>query len=250
MASLPAAALLYRQGHVRESHTTYVFAPTKEMLFDRSISPANSVALRTASERGKLEIAMPKVSELPWLDQSVIPPAATVIHDHGHSLIPVNASEIISDTGELTRNWHQQTYTINTPRTQAAMGKIGGNTISLAEVELRVVAKNAVVAVQSLDENPISRSQSIMISAGAGARSTPSPGDSSPYLSERVEGDILVRAPAGLRLHAWDASAGRLRPMPMSFKEKRYRIALDGNLTSSWLLLSSKPPVPSSASQN
>ena len=62
MASLPAAALLYRQGHVKEAGTTYVFAPSKELLFDHSISPANSVALRTAAERGKLLIAMPRVS--------------------------------------------------------------------------------------------------------------------------------------------------------------------------------------------
>ncbi len=237
MASLPAAALLYRQGHVKAANTTYVFAPTKEMLFDRAISPANSVALRTASERGKLEIAIPKVPELPWLEKSVIPSGATVIQDPGQSLIPMNASEIVSDTGELTRNWSHETYIINTPRTQAAIGKIGGNTISLAEIEIRIVARDAAIAVQSLDGNPIRRSHRIVISADAG--SMPSAGNSLPFLSEPIEGRILVRAPPGLTLGAWDAGAGKLRSVTVSYKEGRYVLTID-RARNSWLLLRSK----------
>ena len=179
MASLPAAALLYRQGHVKEAETTYVFAPTKEILFGRSISAANAVALRTSAERGKLQIAMPKVSELPWLERSVIPAGATIIHDPRQSQIPASASEIVSDTGELKRNWNEETYTINTPRTQAAMGNIGGKTIALTEVEMEISTHNAAVAVQSLDGNAIRQSQNILISAGAG--SMPAAGNSLPF---------------------------------------------------------------------
>ena len=105
MASLPAAALLYRQGHVKEAGTTYVFAPSKELLFDRSISPANSVALRTAAERGKLLIAMPRVPELPWLEKSIVPSGATTISRSTAIPIPVGASTIVSDSGELEHNW-------------------------------------------------------------------------------------------------------------------------------------------------
>src|SRR5262249_56953045 len=54
IATLPAAALLYRRHDVREADTTYVFAPTSDQLFNTLISPANSVALRTAAARGKL----------------------------------------------------------------------------------------------------------------------------------------------------------------------------------------------------
>ena len=67
MATLPAAALLYRRHDAEEAHTTYVFAPTSEQLFDHLISPDNAVALRTAPELGKLMIALPQVPELPWL---------------------------------------------------------------------------------------------------------------------------------------------------------------------------------------
>ena len=64
MAEPSRSAVLFRQGHVKAANTTYVFAPTKQMLFDQPLSAANSAALRTASERGKLLIALPQVSRV------------------------------------------------------------------------------------------------------------------------------------------------------------------------------------------
>jgi hypothetical protein len=241
MASLPAAALLYRQGHVKEANTTYVFEPSKEMLFDQPISAATSIALRTASERGKLVIAMPQVSELPWLARSVVPSGATIIDDPQRSQIPASASEIISDTGELRRNWDHGTFTINTPRTQAAMGSIGGKTIALADVELVIATRNSVVAVQSMDGNPIRRSRKIMISLGA--RSVPAAANSLPYYSEPVEGRILVSAPAGLSLRDRDAGTRKLMGAAASYRNGRYSLTLDRSLRRSWLLLDEPPSV-------
>jgi hypothetical protein len=136
LATLPAAALVYRRNDVREAQTTYAFAPTPDQLFNHPISPANSVALRSATEKGKLIIAMPQTSELPWLEKGRVPAAAKVITDPDSSVIEDNASEATSDTGEIRRNWDLGIYTINTPRSQAAMGWIGGNQIKLADVEI------------------------------------------------------------------------------------------------------------------
>jgi hypothetical protein len=239
MASLPAAALLYRQGHVKEASTTYLFTPSKEMLFDQPISAANSVALRTASERGKLLIALPQVAELPWLQKSVIPAGARIIHDPHQSQIPAGSSEVVSDTGELKRNWDQGVFTVNTSRTQAVMGWIGANPIVLSDVEIAVTTKNAVVAIQSLDGNAINQSKSIMISIGG--RSVPETAHSLPYYSEPVEGSIMISAPAGLNLGAWDARKSRLRPVSAPYKSGRYLLTLDRTLKTSWLLLASYP---------
>jgi hypothetical protein len=235
MASLPAAALLYRQAHVREANTQYVFEPSKEMLFNQPLSAANSVALRTASERGKLMIAMPAVPELPWLEKSVIPSGATIIHDPQQSQIPNNASAIVSDSGELRHNWDEGTFTIDTPQTQAAMGWIGGKAITLADVELALITKNSVVAVQSLDGNPIGQSRKIMISVGA--RSVLKADNALPFYSEPVEGRVLIRAPIGLTLTAWDSTTGARRRVTVSYKDGRYILALDRAIRSSWLLL-------------
>ena len=239
IASMPAAAMLYRQNHVSEATTTYVFAPNEEMLFGRPISAATSVALRTASERGKLLIALPQVPELPWLQKSILPRGAKVIEYPQEAQIPAGASELVSDSGELKRNWDKGLFTIDTPRTQAAMGRIGGMKIHLSGVEIAVMTVDAVVAVQSLDGNPIGRSRNLMISVGA--RSIPRAANSLPFYSEPVEGEIRIRARRGLNLGAWDARTGQVRRLPTAYRDGRYVLALDPSLRSSWLVLHAPP---------
>jgi hypothetical protein len=115
------------------------------------------------------------------------------------------------------------------------MGRIGGKTITLSEVEMAVTTKNAVVAVQSLDGNPISQSRKIMISLGA--RSVPRRDDSLPFYSEPLDGRILIRAPAGLRLHSRDGGSGKLPGVNASYTNARYILTLDSSFRSSWMLL-------------
>lgn len=240
MASMPAAALLYRQGHVHESSTRYVFAPSAQMLFNQAISAGNSVALRTAAERGRLAIALPQVAELPWLEASALPPDAQVIRDPARSLIAPGASEIASDSGELRRNWDRGTFTIDTPRTQAAMGWIGGRTFQFSKVTINVSTRNAVVAVQSLDGEELGQARTVMISVGA--RAVPAGAKALPYYSEPVEGSIVVAAPAGLALYGWDARSAKDRPLPVAFQDGRYVVTLTRSLASRWLLLASHTP--------
>lgn len=235
MATLPAAALLYRRGDVRESGTVYAFAPRPEQLFGRKISPANSIALRTAAERGKLTIVMPHMRELPWLRQGEIPAGAKVITDPNVSLIAADASAAASDTGELWRNWDDGIYTINTARTQAALGWIGGKEVVLKDVKIAVATHNASVAVQSLDGRPIADARAILISLGA--RSVPSPGNKLPFHSEPVTGRLDIRAPAGMKLHARAGAAGKKRVVLAPYADGRYTIALGPELATYWLVL-------------
>jgi hypothetical protein len=238
IASLPAAALLYRQGHVREATSTFVFSPGNGMLFNQPISAANSVALRTAAERGKLMVAMPRSAQLPWLEQSVIPPEAKIFTDPRQSQINAAASEAVSDSGELRRDWDQGIFTIDTPRTQAAMGWVGGKKFALANVEIAVTTRNAAVAVQSLDGSPIGQSRSIMISIGA--RSVPRSAGTLPFYSEPVEGRLLIAAPQGLILSAWDAREGKTRQVPAPYLGGHYAVMLDKSMRSYWLMLGAR----------
>ena len=247
MAAFPAAALLYRERHVKEASTRYVFAPNAAALFDQDLSAASSVALRTAAERGRLAIALPQVPELPWLGKSVIPAGAVVLTDPQKSLIPAGASQIVSDTGELTRNWDRGTFTVNTARSQSAMGWIGGTTITLPDVDIMVTTRNAVVAVQSLDQNPITRSRNILISAAA--RSTPASEHTLPFYSEPVEGRLMISALPGLSLAGWDARISKMRRLPFSFKAGRYTVKLDGNLRTSWLMLTDAARTPAAPTE-
>jgi hypothetical protein len=235
VATLPAAALLYRRGDVQEARTIHAFSPGKEQLFNQSVSPQNAIALRTATEHGKLVIAMPQTEKLPWLGKSAIPAVAKVITDPTQSLINSDAVEAVSDTGELRRNWEQGTYTINAPRTQAAMGWIGGKKISLADVDIASTTRNATVAVQSLDENSIGKSRAILISLGA--RSVPKSANQLPFYSEPVVGQLLIRAPIGLRLYKENRSEEERQEIPAPYKDGRYLISLDRNLGTYWLVL-------------
>lgn len=234
LATLPAAALLYRRADVREATTTYVFAPSSATLFNQMITPANSALLRTAMEKGKLEIAMPQTPELPWLQQSVIPSNAKEFHDPDQSLLDANAIESTTDTGELKRNWKQGVYTINTPRTQAATGWIGGESISLGNIKVQVKTTNASVVVQSLDDAPLSRSQDLLISLGT--RAVPQDDDKIPFYVEPLEGTLTIQAPQGLTLFT-QGILGQMKKLPATYLDGRYTIKFDGLQASNWLFL-------------
>jgi hypothetical protein len=249
MAAMPAAALMYRRGDVREANTTYAFAPSADQLFNQFISPKTSVALRTAAEKGRLLIVLPKTIQLPWLQPNRIPAEAKVITDPKQSVVARDATEAISDTRELKRNWGHGTYTINTPRTQAAMGWIGRKHIQLADVELALSTPNATVAVQSLDEKAIRESRQILISLGAGA--IPSSPNRLPFRAERVGGHIAIRAPNGLKVYVARQSNVTMSPhergnevindghsaVSATYRDGRYVIDLGRGPATHWLVL-------------
>lgn len=233
IATLPAAALLFRQGHVKEADTTYALAPDREQLFYQSNSPENNIAARTASEKGKLVVVMPRIPELPWLKNGTIPVGAKVIQNMNQSMIDGNATEVLSDTGEIRRNWTKGIYTINTPRTQAAMGWIGKEPVVLREVKIDVRTRNASVAVQSLDGLPIKLSSSLMISLGA--RAVPA-GKALPFRSEPVLGQLTIHAHKGLRLLKRTADR-REQEIPAKYYDGKYVINLENSPETSWLFL-------------
>ena len=235
IATLPAAALLYRRGDVKSAKTTYVFAPTPDQLFNQVISPKTSVALRTAAAKGKLIIAMPQTRELPWLEKSQIPAGAQIITDPNKPLLDVDARYAVSDTGELKRDWAEGVYTIDTPRSQAAMGWIGGRQINLGNASFAVATRNATVAVQSLDHANISESRNILISVGA--RSTPESGNRMPFHSEPVVGGLTIQATKGLRLYKAAAGGRDIQEIPTSYTNGHYQITLDQALHTYWLIL-------------
>ena len=234
LATLPAAALMYRRGDVREASTTYMFTPSPATLFNQAITPSNSIALRTAAEKGKLQIAMPYTKELPWLKQSQLSTRAQVFNDPNLSLLDANASESTTDTGELKRNWRKGIYTINTPRTLAATGWIGGESITLGAINIQANTPNASVAVQSLDGAPVSQSRNLLISLGT--RAIPKDGNKTPFYVEPLDGTLTIQAPSGLKLYTHGILA-QLKEVPVVYQDGRYAIKLDGAQASNWLFL-------------
>ncbi|MBF8767331.1 cellulase family glycosylhydrolase [Pseudomonas putida] len=234
LATLPAAALMYRRGDVQPASTHYVFAPSPDTLFNQEITPRTSALLRTAVGLGQLQIALPATPELPWLKPAAIADGATVLHDPAQALLPADATESVSDTGELKRNWQSGLYTIDTPLTQAVTGWLGGRTITLGDVQVQASTPYASVAVQSLDGVVLGQSRSMLVSLGT--RAVPQPEQNTRFHVEPLKAELSIKAPAGLKLFARDAQA-QLKPLPASYRDGRYHIILDGTYMSNWLFL-------------
>jgi hypothetical protein len=228
LAMLPAAALLYRQRHVREAASVYAWSPSATQLFDGSTPGSDWVALRVAVERGRLVTVLPPVPELPWLRLTSAPTAATAIDTIARDTLDVKANEVVSDTGELRRNWKTGVFIIDTPRTQAAVGSVGGRSIVMSDVAIRMDTPRVSVAVQTLDNSPIGRSNDILVSIASS--SVPSSMSTLPFLSESTVGDIEIRAKSGL------AASGQ-SGVQVHVEGNKYVVHLDGKSAVHWVNL-------------
>jgi hypothetical protein len=203
---MPAAALAFRRGHVSPARRTYCLSVSPEQLFGAKLTPEATPALRTLVEQSKLTIGMPAVKELPWLKPSEPSGDVIVVKDPGEDFLVGARDQVHSDTGELARNWRHGIQAINTPRTQAVSGWIGGKTLTLKDAAFQFQTPKAVVALSSIDDQPLSSSRFVLITAVAQARPIPGPdrGQNSeglPFLSEPVVGTIHLRnATEGLEL--------------------------------------------------
>ena len=235
LATLPAAALLFRQQHVSEATTTYVFLPNEKRLFAEALTPGNSIALRTAAARGKLTIGMPRVAELPWLRPTTISPGAIVIDDPGQSQLPPAATEVVSNNAEIVRNWGKGIFKVNTARSQVIEGNIHSEPVVLPGLRAHLNGDDSVVAVQSLDSLAIEDSRSIMISVSSGANVVA--GRSAGYESQAIIGTVEIRAKPRMQLLEWNNVSAKLESREVLYRNGRYVIALNGELKSSWLFL-------------
>jgi len=188
---MPAAALLYRRGHVAPATKAYHLALSPAQLFGRALTPASSATIRTAVEQSRLTIGLPATPELPWLRPTAPPEGAIVLDDPDRDLIPEGQSFVRSDTGELTRDWARGVHVVDAPKTQAASGWIGGDPIETADARFAIRTRKAVVALTSVDDEPLARSRFVLITAVARAAADPS--KKAAFVTEPVVGTIELR---------------------------------------------------------
>jgi hypothetical protein len=198
-ALMPAAALMFRQAHVKEAQKTYRLDLSRENLYYANTSPDNSAAVRTLVEESKLTIGLPNLPELAWDDAiSSKAPNVTAFTNLDRDFIPQGQSWVGSDTGELKRDWAIGVETIDTPLSQAAIGWIGNRKVALRDVSFEIKTPKAAVAVTSMDAQPLASSKKMLVTLVAQVVTTG--GDKLPFLSQPVEGTIVVRRREPLRL--------------------------------------------------
>ena len=81
--------------------------------------------------------------------------------------LPPGQSFVVSDTGELKRDWSLGIETIDTPKSQAVMGWVGKRALRLTDVTFDLETPKATVAVTSLDGQPIASSKKMLVTVVA-----------------------------------------------------------------------------------
>jgi hypothetical protein len=235
---MPAAALLYRQGHVADAAKSYCIMLGKQELYMESSHPKNMASLRTLVEQSKITIGLPDTKELDWDIQTKVGAATKVVSDTDRDFIPAGRNFVRSDTGELTRNWVKGYQIIDTDKTQAVHGWIGGENLRLKQTSFDITTPKAAVAVSSLDGEAIGKSRKILISTVA--RAVPSPGGKMPMLSEPVKGRILIEGPRGLKLMPLAGDGRRLPVLKVKYTEGVYVVELPAQSGTHWFMLAGK----------
>jgi len=232
---VPAAALLYRQGHLADAAKSYCIMLGKQELYMKSSHPKNMASLRTLVEQSKITIGLPDTKELDWDKQTKVRGVTTVITDTDRDFIPAGRNFVRSDTGELTRNWVKGCQTIDTDRTQAVHGWVGGESLHLKHVSFEITTPKAAVAVSSLDGEAIGKSRKILISAVA--RAVPSSGGRMPMLSEPVKGRIRIAGPRGLKLVPLAGDGSKLSALKAEYADGKYVIEFPAQSGTHWFML-------------
>ena len=234
---MPAAALLYRQGHVAPAKNHYELKLSPQDFFYKKQDPTTSKTIRTLLETSRFTVTVPETKELPWLKpgKTASKPTA-VVNDANKDFIPESQEFVQSDTGELRRDWQKGIHTINTPKSQVAAGGLGGETVKLQDVTFIMKTNATVVAVQSLDDKAIKESKSLFITALA--RSVPGQYNKLPYQSEPVSGDIDIAAPSGLKLFPINRNGEKGKAIKVDYSKGMYHLKLEERNNVHWLMLS------------
>jgi len=165
--------------------------------------------------------------------------------------IDMEKKEIRSSTGELYWNYGTGYVTCDTPRTQAAVGFLGGVTVKLADCEIAISNRIASVLVTSWDGKPLKESRHILITAVGRTRNADMEytrggqrllvrGEKGPVLLNGVKGTVALRrtgkctvtalSPHGYRTAdiAPQTTGGRLViPMDARHKAAFYNVRFD-----------------------
>ncbi|MBW2713889.1 MAG: glycosyl hydrolase family 5, partial [Deltaproteobacteria bacterium] len=233
---MPAAAIAYRQGHISPANISYCLDLDRSEAYFQELMPRNSRAIRTLMEQSQFSVCLPDIPELDWDVASN--PALDVIRvtDNAHDYIPSGQSYVESDTGELLRDWQVGFQTIDTEKTQAASGWIGGRQIDLQNVSFEISTPKASVALSSLDGLPLDSSRDILISALAQAGT---PDGDLPLLAEPVVGTLTLTADPGLTLLPINADGSEGTAIDPTYDGEAYTLALDG--ATHWYTLVPEP---------
>lgn len=228
-AAMPAAALMYRRGDVRLADKHVVLQMDQSNLIDRSTTASTMAALRTGVERHQVTIGLPAIPQLKWHKATETPVRAHSLAGLDHDFAGKESKEITSDTGQLTRNWAAGYQIINTPKTQAVHGFVGGLTLKTADVIFEIQNGKAAIAISSLDDQPIRSSGDLLLSVIA--RAEPDARGQTPLRSEPIAGVIKFKNNNELQISAVTGRETSVPPRQLQTSNGYQIIGLGANVS-------------------
>ncbi len=236
MGAMPAAALLFRRGDVAPARKTARVLVAREDLYGKARTPRNSAALRTLPELHRMVLSLADVPELDWDGPSRPGPGPSfAVKDLDRSFPGKKAGRVVSDTGELVRDWKAGFQSIDTPRTQAVQGEVGGRVIGLKYARFRIRTRSCLVCFSSLDGRALPASRRILLTALA--RALPSPGNRLPFFSEPVEGEVELAAGRVRFLRPLGGDGRKGKRVTLSRRKGALLVPLDRKAGTHWFLL-------------
>jgi hypothetical protein len=120
------------------------------------------------------------------------------------------------------------------------MGWLGDKTIVLADTAFEITTPNAAVAVQSLDDKPIHKSGTILVTLGATSVLYRELKDRRklPFLTQSLKGKITIQTGKGMMLYRIGQDGSRER-VEAEYLDGNYLLNLDQLPLTHWLILSS-----------
>lgn len=201
------AALLFRKGHVAPAKQSVGLALKDADLFapvTRQDPGVQTPALAALSEQHRAGLILP--GQAVRVDQEI----------HSDDPAPADEKPVTSDTGELCRDPARKLGWIDTSHTKAAYGMLGkAGELVLNGLKLKVKTPFAVIALSSLEAEPLESSANILLTAvGRADNSNARYNDDhterfyvgdAPVLIEVIEADIELKTrQPHLRLFAID----------------------------------------------
>lgn len=164
MAMMPAAAIAYREQHIAPAAKTYRLVFDNEAIYSAFSNPDTLASIRTLAEQSRVVISLPDHPHLDWDTPRPATKGAIDVHDLERSFLPDEGTVVRSDTGEIARDWGKGILTVDTPKSQWAVGWLGGEVIELQDVRVALATAHAALAVTSMDGKPIRESDHLLVS--------------------------------------------------------------------------------------
>ncbi|WP_367648208.1 cellulase family glycosylhydrolase [Ruegeria arenilitoris] len=231
---MPAAAILYRAGHIRQAEQTYALCPDASDFFGRSIAPDTSIGIRTIIEQSRLVTCMPETPALPWLTATNLTGKSYQDLDPDRSYLKSRSGVVEADTGEFFRAFEKGQFVVNIDNSQIVAGRFHGEPVKTSNVEFNVDNPMAAIAVQSLDQSALTQARRILISISGRAISV-HPEDEN-FRIEPITGILRIQARPDLELISRDGRVGDVSAAH-TVKDGVHEIDLGKVKGSRWLYL-------------